>query len=65
MPRKLYTEAQLHAAVLAERERIAAALHTEGDNSPCHEDGCVYHGAAWLVRGDFSYDEAERLQITA
>lgn len=48
-----------------ERERIAAALEYEGDNSPCAEDGSVYRSAAWLVRGDFSYEEAERLQIAA
>lgn len=48
-----------------ERERIAAALEAEGDNSPCAEDGSVYRSAAWLVRGDFSYEEAERLQIAA
>lgn len=51
--------------ILAERERIAAGLEYEADMSPCSEDASVLRGAAWLVRADFSYDDAERLQIAA
>lgn len=50
-------------AELQERRRIANALEEEGKNLPCHEDGEVYGSAAWLVRGDFSYAEAERLEL--
>lgn len=52
-------------AVAAERERIANRLEEESDLAPCKEDGSVYRSAAWLVRGDFSYDEAERLAVAA
>ena len=52
-------------AVGAERKRIANRLAEEADLSPCAEDAAVYRGAAWLVRADFSYEEAERLEIAA
>ncbi len=52
----------IHAAVLAERERIAQLLDAEGDMGDCYEDNLVMRDAAWLVRADFSYEEVERLQ---
>lgn len=52
-------------ATLAERERIAKGLEAEAENSPCAEDASVHRGAAWLVRADFSYEEADRLQTAA
>lgn len=55
----------LASAVAAERERIANRLEEESDLAPCKEDGAVYRSAAWLVRADFSYEEAERLEIAA
>lgn len=58
-------DAGFAAGVAAERERIAKRLAEEGDFAPCREDGAVYRGAAWLVRADFSYEEAERLEIAA
>lgn len=51
----------IQAAVLAERERIAAAIEEEADLCPCEEDAVVLRDTARLVRADFSYDEAERL----
>ena len=53
------------ALVARERERIAKGLAGEADLVPCSEDASVYRSAAWLVRGDFSYEEAERLEIEA
>lgn len=55
----------MRAAAMIERERIAKGLETEADNSPCAEDASVHRGAAWLVRADFSYEEADRLQTEA
>lgn len=52
-------------AVTVERERIAVGLEGEAELSPCKEDGSVYRSAAWLVRADFSYEEAERLEVAA
>jgi hypothetical protein len=52
-------------AVVAERERIATQLMAEAENSPCREDASVLRSAAWLVRANFSYDEAERLEVAA
>lgn len=52
-------------SVAAERERIATGLMDEADNLPCQKDGEIYRSAAWLVRGDFSYGEAERLETAA
>lgn len=58
-------EAFFDGAAAVERERIAKGLESEADHSPCPEDASVHRGAAWLVRGDFSYEQAERLQIAA
>ncbi len=55
----------INAAVLAERERIAQALEEEARTTPCHEDAVVVLDCARLVRANFSYDEAERLQNAA
>lgn len=52
-------------AVAAERARIANRLAEEAELSPCADDGSVYRSAAWLVRADFSYEEAERLETAA
>lgn len=49
----------------AERERIAVALMAEADASPCEQDAQVLRDSAWLVRADFSYEEADRLQSAA
>lgn len=54
----------VEACAKDERRRIANALEEDGEMSPCREDGQVYISAAWLVRGDFSYEEAERLERT-
>ena len=55
----------LSEAIKAERDRIANYLEAEADLAPCKEDGEVYRSAAWLVRADFSYEEAERLEVAA
>jgi hypothetical protein len=52
-------------AMLAERERIAAALEQEADLTLCDEDAKVVRGCAWLVRANFSYGEADRLEAAA
>lgn len=46
-----------------EKHRIANALEDEADLTPCSEDAMVTRSNARLVRADFSYDEAERLEI--
>ncbi len=48
-----------------ERERIARAIEAEADMTACDEDAGVTRGLAWLVRADFSYEDAERLQDEA
>jgi hypothetical protein len=58
-------DAGFAAGVAAERSRIANRLAEEAGLSPCTEDGEVYRSAAWLVRADFSYEEAERLEVAA
>ena len=45
------------------RERIAAALDEEADLIPCAEDAMVTRSNARLVRANFSYEEAERLEV--
>lgn len=57
-------EARLADARAQERERIALGLEKESDFLPCKEDAAVSRAAAWLVRGNFSYDEADRLQAS-
>lgn len=56
---------RLAKEIAVERERIANRLEEESALSPCKEDGSVYRSAAWLVRADFSYEEAERLEVAA
>lgn len=56
---------RLRVALAQERGRIANRLEEEAGLSPCKEDGSVYRSAAWLVRADFSYEEAERLEVAA
>ncbi|MGI4942062.1 MAG: hypothetical protein ACRYHQ_16125 [Janthinobacterium lividum] len=58
-----YVEVTAADAILAERERIAAALVYEAEIGPCAEDNAVMLDAAWLVRADFSYDAAEMMRI--
>ena len=53
------------AAINDERDRIVGGLFDEAANSPCREDASVLRSAAFLVRADFSYDEAERLEVAA
>ena len=48
-------------AILAERERIVARLLEEADLTPCGEDAMVTRSNAFLIKADFSYEEAERL----
>ncbi|WP_370677577.1 hypothetical protein [Pleomorphomonas sp. PLEO] len=48
-------------AILAERERIAAALDEEADLIPCAEDAMVTRSNARLVRADFDYEVADHL----
>lgn len=48
-----------------ERDRIARAIDAEADVTPDHEDQAVTRGLAWLVRADFSYEDAERLEAEA
>ncbi|TCV66312.1 hypothetical protein [Neorhizobium sp. S3-V5DH] len=48
-------------AVLAERARIVARLLEEADLTPCGEDAMVTRSNAFLIKADFSYEEAERL----
>lgn len=45
------------------RERIAAALDEEVDLIPCAEDAMVTRSNARLVRANFSYEDAERLEV--
>jgi hypothetical protein len=52
----------IEAAVAEERERIACALDYQGDIAPCSEDGSVFKSAAQLVRADFSYEKADRIE---
>jgi hypothetical protein len=52
-------------AIDVERERIANCLEGEADLSPCKEDAAVLRSTAFLVRADFSYEEAERLETAA
>lgn len=47
-----------------ERERIADALEAEADSIACIEDAMVTRSTAKLVRADFSYEEAERLDFS-
>lgn len=47
----------------AEKERIASAIDHEASVTSCHEDAVVVRDTARLVRADFSYEDAERLQI--
>jgi hypothetical protein len=51
----------IKAAILAERERIAAALDFEASVTPCSEDAVVVRDCARLVRADFDYEVAEKL----
>ncbi|GCA53182.1 hypothetical protein KGO5_05650 [Sinorhizobium sp. KGO-5] len=46
-------------AILAERERIVARLLE--DLTPCGEDAMVTRSNAFLIKADFSYEEAKRL----
>jgi hypothetical protein len=55
------SELDISDQILAERERIAAALNDEADLIPCAEDAEVTRSNARLVRADFSYEEADRL----
>jgi hypothetical protein len=55
-------KAALDAAVLAERERIARAVDYEAEVCPCEEDAKVLRGTSRLIRANFSYDDAERLE---
>ena len=50
----------IKSTVLAERERIAAAIESEADLCPCDEDAKVLRETAALVRANFSYEEMER-----
>ena len=52
------TEEQIRAN---ERERIAKALDDEANVIPCQEDALVTRSCARLVRANFRYDEADRL----
>ena len=54
--------AERERATLAERERISKALDDEADVIPCAEDAMVTRGNALLVRADFSYEEADRIE---
>lgn len=56
--------AELKEAVVAERERIAAALDNEADMTPCAEDAMVVRNCANLVRADFDHERAEAIAAT-
>ncbi len=58
----LQSELDTSELVSAERERIATCLEEEADLIPCAEDAEVTRGNALLVRADFSYEEADRLE---
>jgi hypothetical protein len=49
-------------AGVTEAERIAVALDYEASVCPCAEDAKVIASCATLVRANFSYDEAERIE---
>lgn len=51
----------IHDAVMAERARIIARLLEEAELTPCGEDAMVTRSNAFLIKADFSYEEAERL----
>ena len=55
----------IHDAVMAERERIVACLLEEAELTPCGEDAMVTRSNAFLIKADFSYEEAERLSEEA
>ena len=48
-----------------EREQIARAIEAEADATPDAEDARVTRDLALLVRADFSYEDAERLEAEA
>lgn len=54
--------ARLETVEAETRERIAAALDEEADLIPCAEDAMVTRSNARLVRANFSYEDAERLE---
>ena len=54
--------ARLETVEAETRERCAAALDEEADLIPCAEDAMVTRSNARLVRADFSYEDAERLE---
>lgn len=51
----------IHDAVMAERAMIVARLLEEAELTPCGEDAMVTRSIAFLIKADFSYEEAERL----
>jgi len=55
----------IHDAVMAERARIVALLLEEAELTPCGEDAMVTRSNAFLIKADFSYEEAERLSEEA
>lgn len=58
-------ETALETVISDERNRIADHIEDEAGMTPCPEDAGVLRDCAWLVRADFSYDEAERLATLA
>lgn len=48
-----------------QRQRIVEGIEAEADATPDPEDAGVTRGLAWLVRADFSYEDAERLEAEA
>jgi hypothetical protein len=60
-----HPETTIESAVLAERERIAAAIEHEASICPCVEDAQVIREIALLVRANFSYDAVEKLEEAA
>lgn len=54
--------ARLETVEAETRERIAAALDEEADLIPCAEDAMVTRSNARLIRANFSYEDAERLE---
>lgn len=51
----------INDAVMAERARIVARLLEEAELTPCGEDAMVIRSNAFLIKADFSYEEADRL----
>jgi len=58
---KLAIARAINDAVMAERARIVAGLLQEAEVTPCGEDAMVTRSNAFLIKADFSYEEAERL----